>query len=169
MQSALQASVVQNLLSGLLPASCLLPKPRQAYLPRKGRSQWGAVLADAGSWRRVAPVLLLAPVESQMLSHSRFMSVPLRDFGKFFGSMPRDQPVLETSNDGGCLPVLSAFDTNRVNPLLLCIMPFGPMGNAGSNCGCPELSRVARLAEPMGYLGEGRAPCGSGGHASTCS
>ena len=38
-------------------------------MPRRGTSQFG--------------VLLLAPVESQMLFHNSFASVPLRDFGKF--------------------------------------------------------------------------------------
>ena len=41
----------------------------------------GAVLADAGSWRDVTAVLLLAPPENRMLSPrlspSNFMSVPL--------------------------------------------------------------------------------------------
>ena len=34
--------------------------------------------------------------------------------------------------------------------LLSSIMPSGPVGNVGSNCGCPELCGVVRLAEPMG-------------------
>ena len=85
----LQASVVQNLLSALLPASCLLPKLRQVHLPvpawgcPREQVSLGAVLAGAGSCSNIIAVLHLAPSENRMLSPrlspSSFMSVPLWD------------------------------------------------------------------------------------------